>query len=366
MKLSIALTYLSVSTVFRQASGRIRGISVPKEVSSEIGDTSCLSIKDEDQCNGAHDEAGLACVWCKCSAVPSECLSVDQAAKVPKGVFDCANVTTTVEHAKEEEEISAIMEQQPVTDKKYDGSMMQYVLRDDQVDGSLCDPDSKSLAGYVDITGSQYDANGEDKHLFYWFFEKRNKDATTTSVDEGEIPIILWLTGGPGCSSSLALLTENGPCSVAEDGESTKINPYSWTEAAHVLYLDQPAGVGFSYGAATDYNEEMISEDAYYFLQKFFAAHPEYSCSPLYVVGESYGGHYAPAIAHKVWTKNKAEGSNMKINLAGLAVGNGLTDPTEQCKYLVLDLSYWLRLYIINPLCCSSFDSYIRFVVFPS
>lgn len=101
-------------------------------------------------------------------------------------------------------------------------------------------------------------------------------------------------TGGPGCSSTLALLTENGPCSVNDAGDGTTINPYSWTEAAHVLWLDQPAGVGFSYGDETDTNEAMISEDAYYFLQAFFQTYPQYLRKDpfLYVVGESYGGHY--------------------------------------------------------------------------
>lgn len=62
-----------------------------------------------------------------------------------------------------------------------------YVLNDAEVDGSLCDPDSKSLSGYVDITGSKYDAEGEDKHLFYWFFEKRGGDA----VHSDATPLIL-------------------------------------------------------------------------------------------------------------------------------------------------------------------------------
>jgi len=149
--------------------------------------------------------------------------------------------------------------------------------------------------------------------------------------------LILWLTGGPGCSSTLALLSENGPCKVAPDGLSTEINPYSWTETAHVIYLDQPAGVGFSYGKENDYNEEMISEDAYYFLQGFYKEHPEYNKNPLFVVGESYGGHYAPAIAHKVWSKNndlvEDDDDLIHINLAGLAIGNGLTNPVEQYKW---------------------------------
>lgn len=343
MKLTTALTTLSLSAIFNPALSRIRA-TFPEELRS-IGDSSCLEIKEEDQCNTSKDENGLACVWCKCSAVPSECLSVEQASKVPKGVFDCANSTDVSPSSSdqalqslhfEQHELDLMSQSQIQSDakSKYDGSLLTYTLEDDAVDGSLCDPDSKSLAGYVDITGSQYDSNGENKHLFYWFFEKRAKATAESTLADGDIPLILWLTGGPGCSSTLALLTENGPCSVNEDGESTSINPYSWTETAHVLWLDQPAGVGYSYGAETDYNEEMISEDAYYFLQGFFAAHPEYSTNPLFVVGESYGGHYAPAIAHKVWTKNNAEGNSlMKINLGGLAVGNGLTDPTVQYQY---------------------------------
>ena len=132
----------------------------------------------------------------------------------------------------------------------------------------------------------------------------------------------------------MALLTENGPCSVNEDGKSTTVNPYSWTEAAHVLWLDQPAGVGFSYGTEDDSNEKMVGEDAYYFLQAFFQTFPEYASAPLYIVGESYGGHYAPAIAHRVWMGNKnLKPDTIKLNLSGLGVGNGLTDPEEQYKW---------------------------------
>jgi cathepsin A (carboxypeptidase C) len=174
-----------------------------------------------------------------------------------------------------------------------------------------------------------------DKHLFFWMFEKR--PSTEEAIADDEIPVIVWLTGGPGCSSTLALLTENGPCSVNSDGASTKTNPYSWTEAAHVVWLDQPAGVGFSYGEENDSNEAMISEDAYYFLQAFFQTYPQYARKDpfLYIVGESYGGHYAPAIAHRVWqgNQNLQEGKTISLPLGGLGVGNGLTAPEVQYAY---------------------------------
>merc|ERR1719384_2733309 len=164
----------------------------------------------------------------------------------------------------------------------------------------------------MSLTGSEYDTQ-KDKNLFFWFFEKRSTSVTPgvnveeISEDPSAAPLVIWLTGGPGCSSSLALLTENGPCSVEDDGETTKVNPYSWTESANVLWLDQPADVGYSYGQGNDSNEEMISEDAYYFLQAFFMsdAGSKYKDSPLFIVGESYGGHYAPAIAHRISRGNK-------------------------------------------------------------
>ena len=97
----------------------------------------------------------------------------------------------------------------------------------------LCDPGVKQYSGYIDLsTGA--------KHLFYWAFESRNDPATD--------PVILWMTGGPGCSSEVALFGENGPCSVTPSGNDTLTNPYSWNSKASVIYIDQPAGTGFSYG----------------------------------------------------------------------------------------------------------------------
>ena len=96
--------------------------------------------------------------------------------------------------------------------------------------------------------------------------------------------------------------------------------------------------MGYSYGQDNDSNEEMISEDAYYFLQAFFQSEDgqKYKNNPLYIVGESYGGHYAPAIAHRIWRGNKdvkKENNLLTLNLAGLAVGNGLTNPEIQYQY---------------------------------
>jgi len=185
----------------------------------------------------------------------------------------------------------------------------------------LCDDSVKQLSGYYRITD-----NKTDDHYFYWMFESRSKPK--------EDPFILWLTGGPGCSGMLALLNENGPCTVTSQSlPKTVNNPFSWTNNATVLWIDQPTGVGFSYGAKGDYDhdEKGVRDDMYNFLVDFFTAHPEYAALPFYVFGESYGGHYAPNVAWRVLQGNKeAAEDGLKINLKGLAVGNGLTDPELQ------------------------------------
>mmetsp|Transcript_31813 Transcript_31813/g.64042 ORF Transcript_31813/g.64042 Transcript_31813/m.64042 type:complete len:633 (+) Transcript_31813:114-2012(+) len=330
---------------------------------------SAIQVQDEDEASllkectaltsGTDCDSHDKCTWCKAGAVPNECVPITMAGRLPAGVFQCskssfgANVARSELTVKESlaakaqeliEEFEKVMSKEGKSSgKKESFELKQGVtltLSTDEVDKNFCDANSPlSLAGYVNIQGSQYDTQN-DKNLFYWMFEKRTTSLVPKPyLDEEQekpTPLVIWLTGGPGCSSSLALLTENGPCTVNSDGLTTAVNPYSWTESAHVIWLDQPADVGYSYGQENDSNEEMISEDAYYFLQAFFKseAGSKYKDSPLFIVGESYGGHYAPAIAHRIWRGNKdlKEGL-LHLNLSGLAVGNGLTNPEEQYQW---------------------------------
>ena len=101
----------------------------------------------------------------------------------------------------------------------------------------------------------------------------------------------MWLTGGPGCSSEVALFGENGPCSVNADGTDTISNPFSWNSRANLLYVDQPTGTGFSYGTGLDHNEKGVAEDLYSFLQAFFKAHAALAPLDFFVVGESCNAH---------------------------------------------------------------------------
>ena len=320
MKLSVASTLLFATSLASAELLRSGIISSAAETVQQVADSACNNQHDQASCFGTIDESsGSPCSWCECAAVPSECLSPEQAKLVPPSVFNCKTPGREFQFLQDDGSTT------------YRSKLHSHPVHDTK-DDEFCDASSKSMSGYFEVKGSDYDKNGENKHYFYWMFEKRG--ATREDLEKGDIPFVVWLTGGPGCSSTMALLTENGPCSVNEDGATTSVNPYSWTEAAHVLWLDQPAGVGFSYGSESDTSEQMIGEDAYYFLQSFFQTYEEYSSSPLYIVGESYGGHYAPAIAHRVWVGNKKPGdSTIKLNLAGLGVGNGLTKPEEQYKW---------------------------------
>ena len=76
-------------------------------------------------------------------------------------------------------------------------------------------------SGYIDIDGGS-------RSLFYWYFESRN--------DPKADPLAIWLSGGPGCSSLLALFSENGPYIVNELGTDVTLNPYSWNSNATVIW----------------------------------------------------------------------------------------------------------------------------------
>ncbi|KAL7551676.1 hypothetical protein ACHAWF_014858 [Thalassiosira exigua] len=219
----------------------------------------------------------------------------------------------------------------------FQSSPMDYELSANVVPGEFCDPNSPlSFSGYFGVNGSKYDRKST-KHYFYWLFERRSTSllpANDTNITvNGDTPLIIWLQGGPGCSSLLGLLEEGGPCLLNKDGTSTRVNPYSWTEVAHVLYLDQPAMAGYSYGDGNDVDDRMIAEDAYYFLQSFYKSEQgsKYKDAPLILAGISFAGHYIPSIAHRIWKGNKRCGGDLlHLPLSGLAIGNGWYDGEVQ------------------------------------
>lgn len=128
------------------------------------------------------------------------------------------------------------------------------------------------------------------------------------------------------------MMGENGPYKVQED-LSLKLNPNSWNNNATVLWIDQPAGSGFSYGSFITNEDEMASDMWEFltsFMQQYKAQGRDYSQLPFHVIGESYAGHYVPALSAKIVRESSASNATFKLNYVGSAIGNGLVDPQVQ------------------------------------
>ena len=138
---------------------------------------------------------------------------------------------------------------------------------------------------------------------------------------------MLWLNGGPGCSSLTGLFMELGPSSINKKGELVH-NDYSWNSNASVIFLDQPINVGYSYGSSSVSNTVAASKDVYALMTLFFEQFPEYTQQPFHIAGESYAGHYIPVFAAEILAHK-----NRNINLQSVLIGNGLTDAYTQYAY---------------------------------
>jgi carboxypeptidase C (cathepsin A) len=177
-------------------------------------------------------------------------------------------------------------------------------------------PNFDMYSGYLDVP------NSLGKSLHYVFVESQNNPKTD--------PLLLWLNGGPGCSSMDGFVYENGPYVFAGDGATLERNVYSWNNNASVLYLETPAGVGFSIlgDVSNNYTTDQITaHDNLQALLVWFKEFPEYRDHDFYISGESYAGIYVPTLAYQIVMYNAYTIRNY-INLKGMAVGNGVTDYT--------------------------------------
>ncbi|SCV67745.1 BQ2448_5356 [Microbotryum intermedium] len=211
----------------------------------------------------------------------------------------------------------------------------------------LCDDTVKSYSGYLDLD--------EDNHFFFWFFESR-------SANPANDPLVLWLNGGPGCSSSTGLLFELGPCSIADEGKSTTWNKYSWTEKANVIFLDSPMNVGYSKGTKTINNSQETAKDIYAFLQLFYQKFQKFIKNDFHLTGESYAGTYIPNIASAIFNNNKnldvTKSKMIRIPLASMAIGNGLTDTyTQFASVPTFSCGGGIHKPIFDEQTCASFGS---------
>jgi carboxypeptidase C (cathepsin A) len=186
----------------------------------------------------------------------------------------------------------------------------------------LEEPEPVHYAGHVTIDESK------GSNIFYWLFEApQNAD---------NLPLLVWMNGGPGCSSMDGLWLELGPFRLDKSGERVSLNPHSWHNVANLLFIDQPVGTGFAYTkskAGYANNDEAVNVQFYKFLLEFFKLHPRYvqtiasqrTTRSFFMSGESHAGHYIPSMAAYILQKNDAirrSGSEDPIvTLEGIALG---------------------------------------------
>jgi carboxypeptidase C (cathepsin A) len=142
-----------------------------------------------------------------------------------------------------------------------------------------------SYHGYIDV-------DTPDGSMFYWYFPSRGNPETD--------PWALWLTGGPGCSSEIALFRENGPFLIDEKSLKLSTNEFSWNSRVNLIFIDSPLGAGLSIpDSAKDFprTERQIAHNIYTFLTKFQDQFPLFVGKNFYLTGESYAGHYLPNLA---------------------------------------------------------------------
>ncbi|KAJ5177009.1 Carboxypeptidase S1 [Penicillium canariense] len=233
-------------------------------------------------------------------------------------------------------------------------------------------PGVRSYSGYVHLPpGTLNDVGVSQKYpinTFFWFFEARH--------DPKNAPLSIWMNGGPGSSSMIGLMQENGPCLVNADSNSTELNPWSWNNYVNMLYIDQPNQVGFSYDVATNGTYDQIAsawdvskwkrgvpeqnntfyvgtttsgkanaaanstENAahslWHFAQTWFSEFPEYKPNDdrVSIWTESYGGRYGPSFTAFFQEQNEkirngtltAAGTSHYIHLDTLGIINGCVD----------------------------------------
>ncbi|OAA36288.1 Peptidase S10, serine carboxypeptidase [Metarhizium rileyi] len=239
-------------------------------------------------------------------------------------------------------------------------------------------PGVKSYAGHVHLPpGMLDDVSGEKQdypvNTFFWFFEARHEPENA--------PLAIWLNGGPGGSSMIGLLGENGPCFIEDDSRTTIHNPWSWNNHVNMLYIDEPNQVGFSYDIPTNVTIHTGNEEAkiiptdfsketpqvnlttrigtlssqkpshttnstqqaahalWHFAQTFFTEFPHYKPSDdrISMWTESYGGHYGPGFMRFFQQQNEKilDGSidvehAHYLHLDTLGIVNGYVDAVIQ------------------------------------
>lgn len=165
-------------------------------------------------------------------------------------------------------------------------------------------------SGYINVNATF------GRNIFYWLIP-------ATDVNPATAPLVFWYQGGPGSAGEYGLTFEQGPIQIGGTVKSpilSRRTTGAWTRWANMVFLDQPAGVGFSYSTNTnDYalnSDTRAQTDNKRFLDIFFSLLPQYLKQPWWLSGESYGGVYVPSLADAVMSD-----ATLSTSFAGIMIG---------------------------------------------
>lgn len=199
-------------------------------------------------------------------------------------------------------------------------------------------PNFRQFSGYLEVDAEK------GRNIFYWF--------TESEKDPANAPVLFWTNGGPGCSGLLGFLTEQGAFRVTRDGQRLEENPYAWNKEVNIFFVEQPAGVGFSYSEDASFydgvGDTQAAEDNYRIILKFFEKFPQYQKNDFFISSESYGGHYIPMMAKEILDQQATVPSQDQFNFRGLLVGNPYNNPDENAIGMIA--SFWGRQLVPKPL----------------
>ncbi|KAL7622848.1 hypothetical protein AAE478_006527 [Parahypoxylon ruwenzoriense] len=200
----------------------------------------------------------------------------------------------------------------------------------------------ESYAGYLPISDNPDDTN----ELFFWFFPSSTPNNT-------EKEILLWLNGGPGCSSFEGLIQENGPFTWQYGTLKPVPNPWAWNRLTNVVWVEQPVGTGFSRGTVTARGEEDVASQFLGFWRNFVNTFSLQGYK-VYIAGESYAGAYCPYIASAMLDANDPA----YFNVSGMIIYDPVLgdDVVQESATTVPFVDYHRNLMPFND----SFSAYIH------
>lgn len=148
--------------------------------------------------------------------------------------------------------------------------------------------------------------------MFYWLYY------TTADVPSFyDRPLVIWLQGGPGASSTgYGNFEELGPMTLDQDERD-----FTWVNEFNVMFIDNPVGSGFSYVDSNDLlttTNQQIADDLVAFMKEFYQLHPQFIDVDLHIMSESYGGKMAAEFAYSLDKEIKLGNIDCKLKSVGL------------------------------------------------